>query len=460
MGTVTVTPLVVSDIPNPVDVVTKVINAPAGWAWSAVAQGITSWVLGAVAFFVDGVVNFLGSAARPNVDAAWFSGTASPYATVRNIAAALLVGFVFLGLIQGLLAGNMTAMTRRVAADLPAAVVGMVATTVVVGKLLELTDACSAAVLAHSGGQAVHFLSGFGANAKGAAGGFAAVLLGSVAVIAALLLWIELMVRSVLVYIIVALSPLSFAAMVWPAARGVLRRTIELLLSVIVSKLVICVAISVGVAALAGAGNGTPNAIGTGSGIGAAMGTLFVGAAVLVIAAFAPFLVLKLIPWAEAAVVAHGMSRSPVRAANTAVWTANSASSLGRLAGGTNSAALSRPSPTGHRERGTGAPILGPAVGATAVRAVEGPAGVTAPAAATQASAGSNGALRSVDTNTETGSGPDTATSEPTVGAPGRDASRHDAQPTVGAPGRDASRHDAQPPPTDTTDAAPRDESS
>ncbi len=454
------TPLVVSDIPNPFDVVTKVINAPASWTWNAVAQGITSWVLGAVAFFVDGVVNFLGSAARPNVDAAWFSGTGSPYATVRNIAAALLVGFVFLGLIQGLLAGNMTAMTRRVALDLPAAVAGMVGTTVVVGKLLELIDACSAAVLAHSGGQAVHFLSGFGVNVKGAAGGFAAVLLGSVAVIAALLLWIELMVRSVLVYIIVALSPLSFAAMVWPSARGLLRRTIELLLSVIVSKFVICVAISVGVAALAGAGTGTPNAMGSDSGVGATMGTLFVGAAVLVIAAFAPFLVLKLIPWAEAAVVAHGMSRSPVRAANTAVWTANSASSLARLAGGTNSAALALPSATGHTGRVTGAPIHGPAVGASAVGAVAGPAGVAAPVAATVASAATNGAVRSVETSTETVAGPDLGTAEPTGGAPGRDSARHDTQPTRDARGRDPARYDTQPPPSKTTDAPRRDEAS
>ena len=150
-------------------------------------------------------------------------------------------------------------MMRRVAADLPAAVLGMVGTTVIVGKLLELTDALSAAVLAHSGGQAVHFLSGFGVTVTGATQGFAAVLVGLVAVIAGLFVWVELMVRSVLVYILVALSPLSFAAMVWPSARGVLRRTVELLLAVILSKLVVCITISVGVAALAGAGSaGSP----------------------------------------------------------------------------------------------------------------------------------------------------------------------------------------------------------
>ena len=409
MDGVAVTPLAILGIPNPVDVVTKVISAPTGWAWNTVAQGITSWVLGAVAFFVDGVMNFLMTAATPNVEAAWFSGTGSPYATVRNIAAVLLCGFVFLGLIQGLLAGDMTAMARRVALDLPAAVLGMVATTVVVAKLLELTDALSTAVLAESGGQAVHFLTGFGVSAKGAAGGFAAVLLGSVAVIAGLLLWIELMVRSVLVYVIVALSPLSFAAMVWPSTRSTVRRTIELLVSVVVSKLVVCVAISVGVAALAGASSGPPND----PGLAASMGTLFVGTAVLVIAAFAPFLVLKLIPWAEATVVAHGVSRAPVRAANTMVWTANSANSIARLAGGAGANAAPYASGRGGTGPMIAAPIHGSARGTPTVGSAPGPAG---PVAATVVSAGVNRAASSVEAATGTVAATATGRPEPTPG--------------------------------------------
>ena len=202
------------DIPNPIDVVTGIVTAPAGWAWNKVAEGIAKWVLGAVAYFVDGVINFLLTSARPNVESAWFSGAGSPYATVRGIAISLLLAFVFLGIIQGLMAGDTGGMIRRVTADLPTAVFGMVTTTIIVGKLLELTDALSAAVLSNSDGQAVHFLSGFGLSVTGASQGFAAVMIGLVAVLAGMLLWVELMIRSVLVYILVALSPLSFAAMV------------------------------------------------------------------------------------------------------------------------------------------------------------------------------------------------------------------------------------------------------
>ena len=327
----------IADIPIVPDVINEVIDTATGWAWDKVAGGIAGWVLGAVGQLVDGCLNFLKTAARPNVQAAWFSGAGSPYATVRNVAGLLLLGFVFLAIIQGLIAGDAAGMVRRVAADLPAAVLGMVATVTVVAKLLELTDSLSTAVLQQSDGQALHFLSGFGESVTIATQGFAPVIVGLVAVVAALMLWIELMIRSVLVYLLVALSPLGFAAMVWPAARGLLRRMVELLLAVVVSKLVVCIALSIGVAALSGAGTAAgPNA-GIGDAAAQGLGALFVGTAILALAAFSPFLVLRLMPVAEAALVAQGISRGPVRTAQASASNVYHVQSLARLAGKSSS---------------------------------------------------------------------------------------------------------------------------
>jgi hypothetical protein len=399
-------PILAIDIPNPIDVITSAAGSTVGWAWDKVAEGIAKWVLGAVAYFVEGVINFLLTSARPDVESAWFSGAGSPYATVRGIAIALLLAFLFLGIIQGLMAGDVGAMIRRIGADLPAAVFGMVATTIVVGKLLELTDALSARVLANSDGQAVHFLSGFGVTVTGATQGFAAVLIGLVAVIAAFLVWVELMVRSVLVYILVAISPLSFAAMVWPSARGVLRRTVELLLAVILSKLVICIALSVGVAALGGAGTASdPNSSGSDQ-AAASMGTLFVGTAILAMAAFAPFLILKLIPWAESALVAQGVSRGPVRGAQSTMSNVYYANSLTRLAGGSGHGGVSSAGNgwnSGARAVGSGA-ASGSAGSVGAGGAAAGPAiAVTAGAAA--ASKVATTTTRSVQATAETSGG-------------------------------------------------------
>jgi type IV secretion system protein TrbL len=327
-----------ADVPGG-GIVRDVFDGAAGWAFEEVASGIATWVLGAVAFFIEGALRFLQSSARPQVEADWFAGPASPFAAVRNIAAVLLLAFAFLGILQGLLHGDVGVMVRQVVGKLPLAVVGMVVTVASVGKMLDLTDALSAAVLATTDDQALHFLAGFGATVTGATSGFAAVVLGLVAVLAALILWIELLVRSSLVYLLVAISPLGFAAMLWPSARGVLRRTLELLVAVILSKFVIAVALSIGVAALAGAGEATQGAgavgeaasAGVASDAGAGLATLLVGSVVVGLAAFAPFIVLKLVPLAEGALAAHGVSRGPVRAVQSGASTYNSVS---RLAGG------------------------------------------------------------------------------------------------------------------------------
>jgi hypothetical protein len=329
-----------ADIPNPIGIVTgpvtDLLGGAAGWAFDKVAEGIAKWVLGAVGYFVNGVLDFLRTSARPDVEAIWFSGTNSPYATVRNIAGVLLVGFVFLGLLQGLLHGDPAGMVRRVAGNLPAAVAGMVVTTAVVARLLDLTDALSNAVLSNSDQQALHFLSGFGVAVTSASGGFAAVVIGLVAVIAGLLLWVELLVRASLVYLLVAISPLGFAATLWPAARGFLRKTIEILIAVIVSKFVICVALAIGVAALSGAGDAGAGQSVAGS-AGASLGTLLVGTVLLGLAAFSPFIVLKLIPVAEGALLAQGISHGPARTAQTGMSTYSSSRMISRLSGSSGS---------------------------------------------------------------------------------------------------------------------------
>lgn len=305
-------------------------------AFSATTTGVVTWVLDAVGVFADGILNFLKTSARPQLDAVWFSGPTSPYASVRNIAVLLLLGLIFLGVISGLIRGDITGMIARIAAVLPAAVAGMLLTTVVVGQLLDLTDALSTAVLDNSGDQAIHFLSGFGATATATTNGFAALVIGMFAVGAAFALWVELIIRSSLIYFLVALSPLAFASTLWPATRGILRRLIELLLAAILSKLVICIALSIGVAALSGAGTAALPDAGLGVTASMSLGSLLTGTTLLVLAAWSPFLLMRMIPFVEGAVVAQGVSHSPARATQSAIGTASSAGSATRLAGVTS----------------------------------------------------------------------------------------------------------------------------
>ena len=332
-------------IPNPINIIEGAAGSVAGWTWDQVATGIAKWVLGAIAELIDGVLNFLKTAARPDVTDAWFSGSGSPYAAVRNVSAVLLLAFLLAGIIQGLMAGDIGGMIRRVSVDAPVAVLGMIATTVVVKLLLDLTDALSTAVLGGADGTAIKFLEGFGVGSHLLTGGFSTVLIGLIAVVGTVMVWIELMVRSSLMYLLVALSPLAFAASVWPAAKGLLRRLIELMLAVIVSKLVISIALAVGVAALGGAGGAAGPSAGVGEFAAQGLGTLVIGTSIICLAAFSPFMVLKLIPMAEGALMAQGMSRAPLNTARSGMSTAYYTQAMGRLAGGHGSRGAGGESP-------------------------------------------------------------------------------------------------------------------
>ena len=367
-------------IPNPLDLIHGAAGSVAGWSWEQVAAGIAKWILTAIADLIDGVLNFLKTAARPDITDAWFSGPNSPYATVRNLAAVLMIAFLLAGIIQSLIAGDVAGMIRRVVADAPLAVLGMIGTTVIVDLLLNLTDALSTGVLEGSDAKAMKFLEGFGIGAHLLTGGFSTVIIAFVAIIATVMLWIELMVRSSLMYLLVAVSPLAFAASVWPAARGVVRKLIELMLAVILSKLVISIALAVGVAALAGAGQAAGPSPAIGEWAAQGLGTLIVGASIICLSAFSPFMILKLIPIAEGALIAQGMSRAPFNTARSTMSTAYYARSMRRLSGTQGSGSGDSPPPPD-----ASAPPLGPSGEGAA-----GPAGLSGDAGAA-GSAGASG---------------------------------------------------------------------
>lgn len=320
-----------------IPVISDALDDAAGNAFQTAADGLVGWVVDSVQFFTGGVVNFLGTASNPGVDSVWFSGPDSPYASVRSVAITLLLGFFLLGIISGVLRSDVEGMIRRMIGSLPAAIAGMALAPQVVAKLLDLTDSLSSAVLANSGGDALEFLTKFGVALNVGPSGFGTLLIAIFAILSALLLWIELLLRAALVYFLVALSPLAFAAMVWPSAKGVLRRLMELLVGAIFSKLVISVALAVGTAALGGAGHAAGSSAGVGTAIAAGIGSLVTGTTLLILASWSPFLLMKMMPIVETAVIAQGVSRAPMRAASAGISAASQFGSVARIAGSASS---------------------------------------------------------------------------------------------------------------------------
>ena len=121
-------------------------------------------------------------------------------------------------------------------------------------------------------------------------------------IVSTIVLWVELIVRSGAIVAGTLFMPLALAGIVWPVTALWAKRLAETLFALIISKLVIVVLLVTGTALMVGS-NGVAGTI--------------TGVTVVLVASFAPFALLRLLPFVEAAAVGHldglarrGMSRS------------------------------------------------------------------------------------------------------------------------------------------------------
>lgn len=283
---------------------------------------------------VGELVTFLGRSASVSFDTGWWASDRGQelFGTVLQLSAVLMLLFLLLAVVQGVLAGEPAQMIRAALIEAPLSMLGTVALVAVTTALLAATDGASSLVLAGAPDGLGRFASGFGTTATLMTNGLLAVILAALFLVGAVLVWVELAVRAALVYFLVLVGPLALSARVWLAARGMFRKVCELGVAIIVSKFAIALALALGAAALGGGG---PDPTGAGSGEAAAtdLSGLLAGATLMLVAAFTPFVVIRLVPVVEAAAVAHGVSRSPVRGAMATAQGVYYGQGLARVAG-------------------------------------------------------------------------------------------------------------------------------
>jgi hypothetical protein len=183
--------------------------------------------------------------------------------------------------------------------------------------LLAASDQMCTWISSAAGNAGADFLTRAGASVVGlgtlTGSPFLAFLIGLFLIGAAFALWIELLLREAAVYVIVLMLPLAFAALVWPTRRIWAIRAVEILVALILSKFAIVAVLSLGGAAIsAGAGQG-------------GIAQLMAGAVLVLLAAFSPWALLRLVPLAEVAAGAAGSLRGELRPAGA---TANEALGL------------------------------------------------------------------------------------------------------------------------------------
>lgn len=337
-------------VPNPVEVVTDPVGSLIGGGVEATAgailrmlgQAVVSGLADAAGRVAEGVLSFLDASSGIRLDAGWWAGerTRAVLGVIGALSVALLVACCFLALLQGLLAGDPGAMVRAVLREVPVSVAGTALLVGITTMLLRLTDAASAAVLQGAPADIGAFLGGLSSAGAVTSNGLLGAVVLVVFLVGGLLVWIELLVRSALLYLLLAFAPLTLAVRVWPVARGTFRRLAELGVALIVSKFAIALALALGAAALAGGGPDT--GMSSAEGVGLSLGGLLAGASLMALAAFTPFVVLRLLPVVEAAVVAQGISRTPVRAGQAGMQGAYYAQGLQRMAAGSRASAGGR----------------------------------------------------------------------------------------------------------------------
>lgn len=286
---------------NPGGALTDVFGSSGAGRAVAAAAGlaaIVAWVTGGARSALQATAHVIATSSRPNLLSTWFSGA---YWRVAAVSALLTLPFLFAAAVQALLRSDITLLVRAAFGYLP---VGMLAVGVgapMTMLLLGASDEMSGIVASASGHADGSFLAHAGI-AVGAVGGaaispFVACFVGLMTVAAAVTLWLELLIREAAVYVIVLMLPLFFAALVWPARRVWAVRAVELLVALILSKFAIVAVLSLGGAALDHAA-------------AVSVTSLLAGLTLVLLAAFSPWAMLRLLPLHEMASAAAGGLRT------------------------------------------------------------------------------------------------------------------------------------------------------
>jgi hypothetical protein len=298
---------------NPLTIGTDVASAIFAAVLSLFGKGASD--------LVTALLGFVTTTTDPVLSGGWWSASGEAvFERVLAVSGAVMAIAFMTSIVTACIAGDRSLLAKAVV-RLPVAAIEMALLVGVTGALVAATDEVSAAIAHGSTGVLSSFAAGSMADAI-VGTGIVGDVVGGLMILASLAIWAELLCRTALIYVAVMAGPLIFAASVHPSVRGLKKRYVEGALALICSKVVVAIAFATGSALLAG----TASAGSFSNSVGALMEAL----TILLVACFAPFILLKLLIGAEGIVAVEGLERRPARAA---LSTAGAASSIGGFAG-------------------------------------------------------------------------------------------------------------------------------
>ncbi|HKT82922.1 MAG TPA: hypothetical protein VJQ84_03705, partial [Solirubrobacterales bacterium] len=320
------------------------ITSPVSDAIEGVGKGIfdqiTTWVSEGASWLIEQVVSEIEKTTTPKLTT---EGFLAEYGQMSEIAAVLAVAMVLLAMLEAIAQGSWGVLARTVFVQLPVAFIGTSVAFVLVQMLLVATDGMCHGIAAATHEHSQHFFksaiaglakagasagekggAATGGPASGAVGGAVAVplfvsfLVAIIGAFAAMFVWIELVARDASVYVVSLFMPMALAASIWPRWSGALRRTGELLVVIISSKFVIVSVVALAAGLLAEKEQGVEH--------------LLAASALMLLACFAPFMLLKLVPFAEGAMASAYGRRSASGASMSGMQLAYEANMITNMA--------------------------------------------------------------------------------------------------------------------------------
>lgn len=310
-------------------------GSAAGWAWDKVTGGIYTWLAQGLALLIEWVWGVLDSATTPHLTQAWFTnGLIGP---IGVLALAVTIALMLASAIQAALAGRPEQIIDAVKEG-ARVIVASALTVTVIDVLIGITDEASAMVWKTGRADLVVMLDKM-TTVAATSGPLSATFIGPLCLLVGFVgligLVITLLMRSALIYVAAALAPLVWSSSVLPMFRGSARKLVHLLVALIFSKLAIVITLVVAVKLGVNAG-GDPASTSIVNDGASAVGMLLSGFVCFLIAAITPFVLYKLMPTVEGAIVgagiAGGWGRSVTNAAHTAVMVKSAGASAGASA--------------------------------------------------------------------------------------------------------------------------------
>jgi hypothetical protein len=361
-------------------------------------SGMAGWFAQAASTAANGLWAQIGSATSVNLD--------SPHLSTDLMATSAIAVVLCLGLF---VIQVITSVVRREPGGLARATTGLLTSLVASVFALAVTKALLAAVDSLSDGVVAYTMhtnmQGLGdqlalTNIATSSNNPAIVLLLSIVVlVAVVVVWAAMMIRKMMIIITAVMTPLAFSGATADITRGWVRKWVEFMAAMIASKLLLVIIFMIGVSVLEGAGQAP------GAGPGQDLTQLIIGALILLMGGFAPWIAIRMFHFAgdtlHSAHTTVTQGSSGARAAIAAPQKANAIHSQAywtmakyrqRPSGDASGGVSHRSATTAPHPGGSGATRTTPGIGSASGSPAGGTTGGAAAGPAASSAAGGSGA--------------------------------------------------------------------